>query len=138
MRNKNILNGCSILLVEDDAIQAVDLFDSLTDAGARAVVSVAQLDHAMKIVKKHEFDGAVIDYRLGESRATPLADYLDSAGTPFVIHTGYAHDQFPRRWRGCRLVSKPAAPEKLILTLAALMRWQRMNADRPEADLHPA
>jgi DNA-binding NtrC family response regulator len=139
MRNNNILKGRTILLAEDDALQAVDLFDTLADEGAKAVVSVSELDKALRIAESHRFDAAILDYRLGKILVTPLADYLHRTGTPFIIHTGYAHaDAFPRHWRGCRLISKPSAPERLVLTLAALIRWQRMSRGGIGKEMHIA
>ncbi|MGF1621958.1 MAG: response regulator [Rhodomicrobiaceae bacterium] len=139
MRSNNMLKGRSILLAEDDAMQAVELFDTLSDEGAKAVVSVSELDEALRMAGSHRFDAAILDYRLGGCSVTPLADYLDRMGTPFIIHTGYAHeDAFPGHWRGCRLISKPSAPEKLVLTLAALIRWQRMSRGGIGKEMHIA
>ncbi|MGF1622734.1 MAG: hypothetical protein ACFCUR_19240 [Rhodomicrobiaceae bacterium] len=132
MRSNNMLKGRSILLAEDDAMQAVELFDTLADEGATAVVSVSELDEALRMAGSQRFDAAIFDYRLGGNRSTLLAEYLDRQHTPFVIHTGYPL-QFPCLWRGCRLVPKPSAPTTLVHTLAALIRWQGMNWGRREA-----
>ncbi len=100
MRNKYKLEGCSILLAEDDAMQAIDLFDTLADEGAKAVVLVSELDEGLRMTEGHRFDAAILDYRLGGKRATPLANYLDYIGTPFIV-------QYGLRTQGC--VSRPLA-----------------------------
>lgn len=139
MRNNNKLEGCSILLAEDDAMQAIDLFDTLADEGAKAVVLVSELDEGLRMTEGHRFDAAILDYRLGGKRATPLANYLDYIGTPFIVHTGYAHkDAFPGHWHGWQLIPKPSDPEKLVHTLAALIRWRRMGRGGAGAEMHGA
>jgi CheY-like chemotaxis protein len=137
--NNAMLEGCSILLAEDDALQAIDLFHTLADEGARSVVLVAELDEALRMAGSHRFDAAIMDYRLGGNHASPLADYLDGIGTPFIVHTGYSHRlAFLNHWRGCRLIPKPSTPEKLVHALAALISWQRMSRSSTGGELHVA
>jgi DNA-binding NtrC family response regulator len=139
MCNHNILEGCSILLVEDDARQAIDLFETLAGEGARTVILVGELDEALRMAGSHRFDAAILDYRLGGNRAKPLAEYLDRIGTPFIVHTCHANKvALPGHWRGCRLIPKPSAPEKLVRTLAALLRWQRLSRSGTGEQLHVA
>ena len=69
MRNDHDkLNGRSILLAEDDALQAIDLFDILADEGATAIVTVSELDEALRVARSHRFDAAILDYRVGRMR----------------------------------------------------------------------
>ena len=63
--NDNPLSGVRVLVVEDDALLAMDLRETLVDAGA-VVVDVCQtLDEGMSRANDDDFAVAVLDFTLG-------------------------------------------------------------------------
>jgi DNA-binding response OmpR family regulator len=131
LRHSTILKGAPILVVEDDLIQALDLAESLKEAGASVLGPTSNLDEAVRVAQGGHCRGAILDFRLGARDAMPIAHEFQRCQIPFVIHSGYqCADQVPADWLGCKLVSKPANIPKLIRTMAALMRWRRLLAGR--------
>jgi DNA-binding response OmpR family regulator len=124
MNDKNPLGGVRVLVVEDDSLLAMDLQETLVDAGA-VVVGVCQtLDEAMARANVDDFAVAVLDFSLGPDTASPLARRLVGRGVPFVLYTGKSRrEPSLAEWRACPIVEKPASPRVLVSALrAALLR----------------
>jgi hypothetical protein len=69
-----------------------------------------------------------MDFGLKLQNTATLAQELHRRQTPFIIHSGYSEiDRARLPWAGCRLISKPANILKLVKTVAALVRWRRLN-----------
>ena len=65
----------------------MDISSALEDAGA-AVQVASCVDEALFLADEQTFDGAVIDFSLGDRTAQSLCDVLVSSGVPIVIYTG--------------------------------------------------
>ncbi len=123
------LSGARILIVEDDAIQALDLVTSLTEAGASILGPFASLDQASDLVSPTACDAAILDLRLRERNATTLARKLLQETIPFIVYTGYPDSAFfTSDWPGYEMVTKPAETQFLIGRVAALIAWKRQGA----------
>jgi DNA-binding response OmpR family regulator len=123
------LAGSRILVVEDDAVQALDLAASLAEAGAAVSGPVASLSEASNLALSTACDAAILDLRLRDRNATALARQLLQQGVPFIVHTGYPDSAFFRSdWPGYELVAKPTDIKQLIHRVAALIAWKR-NAE---------
>jgi hypothetical protein len=73
-------------------------------------------------VRKGAFDAALLDLRLGQETAAPVAEALDDSGHPFLFYTGQAEDDPDlQQWIGKRVIMKPADPRVLVSALAAVM-----------------
>ena len=120
------LAGSRILVVEDDAVQALDLAASLAEAGAAVIGPVASLAEASDLARKSACDAAILDLRLRDRNATALARQLLQQAIPFIVHTGYPDSAFFRSdWPGYELVAKPTDLQQLIRKVAALLAWKR-------------
>jgi DNA-binding response OmpR family regulator len=138
LERSTLLKGAPILVVEDDLVQALDLAESLREAGACVLGPVSDLNEAVRLARAGNCRGAILDFQLGSSNAVQIAHELESLETPFVVYTGYhCADQMPSHWWGCRLVSKPANMARLVRTLAALMRCKRLFARKTRPGIHP-
>ena len=91
---KSLLQGMRVLIVEDEALIAMQLEDELTDAGAEVVGPVASVDEALALIETAYGDGglsaAVLDMNLQGETVLPVADRLAVLRVPFVFTTGYA------------------------------------------------
>ena len=115
-----------ILVVEDDAMQALDLAASLSEYGAAVLGPVASLSEASDLASESGCDAAILDLRLQDRNASALARQLLERGIPFIIYTGYPDSAFFRsEWPGYELVAKPADLKYLIGRVAALIAWKR-------------
>lgn len=118
MNDNNPLIGVRVLIVEDDWLLAMDLEETLVDAGA-VVVGVCQtLDEAMARADVEDFAVAVLDFSLGPDTASPLARRLVRRGLPFVLYTGKSRrEPSLAEWRDYEIVEKPAPPRVLVSAL---------------------
>lgn len=81
--------SCKILLIEDEALIAMQLKLDLEDEGHVVVGPFAQLSEALRAATDREFDIALIDINLGADNSAPVAEILDQRRVPFAFTTGY-------------------------------------------------
>jgi len=116
------LLGRRVLIVEDEALVAMDLQFAFEDAGAEVVGPAMSLGDALALAEQApEIDCALLDVDLAGCDVYPVAQILQSRGIPFIFHTGHgsrrAHSEmFP----GAITCLKPTLPEMLIDLLAGL------------------
>ena len=117
------LSGRRILIVEDEAMLALDLEFAFEDAGAQVVGPAVSLDQAMALVSGvADIDAAVLDVDIAGQPVLPVAQALSAAGVPFVFHTGHGDRidllaRFPR----ARLLMKPVLTDRLIAEVVSLL-----------------
>jgi len=122
------LEGISVLVVEDDILQAIDLEDTFREAGARIVGPAFSIQDAHRCVRDEVFDAAIVDYYLNGDCATPVLQELYHRRTPFIVLTGCsAISGLQNSWRGCSLVPKPGEMTKVIEMLKTQLLWTRQN-----------
>jgi DNA-binding response OmpR family regulator len=108
-----------VLIVEDEALVALDIAGQLTEAGLTIVGPAVSVASALKLIRKEGCDAAVLDINLGRETSEPIVRQLRAQNIPFVILTGYANSAALPRYDGAPALSKPARPAELI---AALLR----------------
>lgn len=115
------LSGRSVLIVEDEALVAIDLQLAFEDAGADVLGPAMSVRDALAIAEQERIDCALLDVDIAGHDVYPVAQVLQRRGIPFIFHTGHgsrrAHSEmFP----GVITCLKPTLPGKLIELLAAL------------------
>lgn len=116
------LLGKHVLIVEDEALVAMDLQFAFEDAGAEVLGPAMSLGDALAIAEHAaQIDCALLDVDIAGHDVYPVAKMLQDRGTPFIFHTahgsGLAHgEMFP----GTITCLKPTLPETLIDLLAGL------------------
>lgn len=103
-----------VLVVEDEALVAMELARVLTSAGAHVVGPAGSIEEALDLVNRHTIDRAVLDVNLGGRMVTPVARALSERAIPFIYLTGYQEpgvDDGP-------VLRKPATSELLLGALA--------------------
>jgi CheY-like chemotaxis protein len=116
-----LLEGCSVLIVEDEYFLADDLRTAFKSLGAEVVGPVGDLDAALEKAEDGGFDFAIIDVRLRGRDAFDLADRLAARKIPFAFATGFDESAMPKRFAGAMRWTKPYDP--LTLARAALKLW---------------
>jgi DNA-binding response OmpR family regulator len=115
------LSGVRVLIVEDDPLMAMDLEDTLAEAGAVVVGLCRTLDEAMARATVDDFAVAVLDFSLGPDTASPVARRLVRRGIPFVLYTGKSsRDPSLGEW-ACPIVEKPASPRALVSAIRTVL-----------------
>lgn len=116
------LAGKSVLVVEDEALVAIDLAQMLGRNGAQVVGPAGTLTDALFALEQRALDAAVLDVNLQGEFVTPVADLLARRNVPFVFATGYERAQaLPARLSGRPLLRKPYSEPELLAAVLALL-----------------
>jgi len=103
--------GLRILLVEDEAMVAMIIEDTLRDLGCEVVGPISSIERAREAAAKEEVDGAFLDVNLRGELVYPVAEALAARGVPFAFVTGYGESGIDSRFRGAPVLTKPFLPE---------------------------
>lgn len=112
------LEGCKVLVVEDEPLEALDYCDRLSEAGAKVVGPFALVSEAIEAVGKEPVDVALLDYALADQNSQELQMALETRHIPFVVLTGYPR-VLVRRSEQQLVLSKPVSADLLRMTLKA-------------------
>jgi PAS domain S-box-containing protein len=116
------LDGKRILLVEDNAVIASEMCDTLARLGCVIVGPGRTLGEALRLAADERADAALLDIDLAGLPVHPLAEFLSVEGTPFAFCTGFAIDHDIRsRWPGIVALQKPVSLPEVASTLAGLL-----------------
>ncbi len=114
------LNGCRILVIEDESSLTDELDRALKDSGAKVIGPIASVSDVMKMVDQGELDAAVIDINLHDELAYDIADELSRQRIPFAFATGYDSPAFPDRYRHVTCWQMPLEPAMIVNGLVPL------------------
>lgn len=116
------LEGCWILVVEDEYLIADDLCTALTDAGAQVLGPAPDVLHAEALIAAEGvIDGALLDINLNGAKGFPVADVLLTRGVPFIFATGYDQWAIPDRFAHVPRLEKPIRERQLRAVLGPLV-----------------
>ena len=106
----------NILIVEDEALIALDLEVSLTAENFTVGGVAKTIPEAMAFISAGGIDAALLDAFLNRESSAPIAHALTAAGIPFVVISGYEAKQL--EWVDPnRFVSKPYKSEEVCRIL---------------------
>ncbi len=106
-----------VLLVEDEALIALDLASIIEEAGYAVLGPFSSLPGALDYMTSGSPDIAVLDFNLADRTSEELADLLLEKQVPFVFLTGYARDHIPRRFENVEILHKPIVEPALVAFL---------------------
>lgn len=112
------LQGCKVMVVEDEPLEALDYCDRLTEAGAEIVGPFGSVSEALDVVGKQDVDVALLDFALADQNSEELQTALETRDIPFVVLTGYPR-VLVRRNDQQMVLSKPISDDLLYLTIKA-------------------
>lgn len=115
-------SGLRVLVVEDEALIALDVGEMLIRMGCEVIGPVPKVARALELLEREEPEFAILDVHLGRERATPIAETLREQGVPFALATAHGRSQLPERTlREAPLLGKPIDRRLLQNTLANLV-----------------
>jgi CheY-like chemotaxis protein len=117
---KGILSGRSILIVEDEALLALDLHQTLREAGASLLAAIS-LEDALELLPYAQIDAAVLDINLGGPDCAAVCSALSRRSIPFIFYTAEAKAEIVGAWPNAPVVLKPEPPERRIVDLLAAL-----------------
>jgi PAS domain S-box-containing protein len=103
-----------VLVVEDEALVAVEISRILRDQGFQVVGPTARVEEALHLLNDVGCDAAVLDIQLGRETSELIASVLTARDTPFVAVSGYSRDQCPRGFENVAFLTKPLRSELLV------------------------
>ena len=106
--------SASVLVVEDEALIAMDLQALLEEAGYRVLGPANTIAAAMALLAGQEPDVALLDVNLGRSDVFGVANELAARKTKLIFLTGHTAQKLPQAHRHRPLVAKPYLPHVLL------------------------
>ncbi len=121
------LEGKRIVVVEDDAILALELADQLRATGATVLGPAPTVHYAMQLIGlgRRRLDGAVLDIHLHGKTVYELADVLNDREVPFLFATAMDRKTIPARFRHAPVLDKPVTPADLANAVIEMVRRPR-------------
>jgi CheY-like chemotaxis protein len=103
------LQGCRILVVEDDYLIAEIVLELLQEAGATPLGPIGTVDAAMAYIETHgdSLDHVILDLDLHGRKSYPIAQQLAALNLPFVFVSGYSRDTIETSYRNFPHCEKP-------------------------------
>lgn len=83
------LKGLRVLVVEDEALVALQLEDMLADLGCAIIGPASRVCQALNLLSGQRVDAAVLDLNVAGELVYPVADALASRTLPYIFATGY-------------------------------------------------
>ncbi|MGY3604742.1 response regulator [Bradyrhizobium sp. Lot11] len=122
LRERGVLTGRSILVVEDEYFLADDIARACRALGAEIEGPFGDVEDALAILTGvRAVDGAVLDVNLRNASIFPVAHALRSRGIPFVFTTGYDRSAIDPEFEAIQLWEKPLDLAAMTRRLSELM-----------------
>lgn len=106
-----------ILVVEDEALVAMELNQVLSEQGWQVVGPAATLEEALALAEQELFDVALLDVNIHGRRSYPVADALSDRGIPHLFLTGYQIVDGDPGPKTAIVLQKPVDPGALLKAL---------------------
>jgi DNA-binding response OmpR family regulator len=100
-----------LLVVEDEALIALELETILLELGCECVGPVTGLAEGLRHAQTAEVDGAVVNLVLDGKPAYPIAEVLERRGIPFGFASGVPQTAIPPEWGDRPFLDKPYSLE---------------------------
>ncbi|MER8904365.1 response regulator [Mesorhizobium sp. M0772] len=113
-----------VLVVDDEALIALDMESALSEAGF-AVALAATCSQAKRFLADHTPAAAILDVRLSDGEAVDAAKTLAARAVPFVVYSGLGVEETHEAFSPGVRVMKPAGPAEVIRALIAMTAGQQ-------------
>jgi CheY-like chemotaxis protein len=115
VRVMSILAGCTVLVIEDEPLVALDMREAFEQVFAR--VEIASTRAAALRAMRPDVAAAVLDLSLNDADAGALCDQLRARSIPFVVYSGYPS---PTKL-DVPFFDKPTCPTVLVEAIQGLL-----------------
>ena len=119
-----------VLLVEDEALIALDTADALEEAGYDVIGPADRVPSALALLETETPDIAVLDVNLAGILVWPVAEQLLARGIPFLLLSGFGNSiEAPASLRGVPRLAKPFMPRQLLAALRDMLPGRFVAAE---------
>lgn len=116
-----LLNGRAILIIEDEALIALDLAATVAACGGIVVGPAASVVEAQQLLESTHVDGAICDGMLADRDCTPVALAICARDIPLVIHSATGPPAALRAaYTTLNVMMKPATADRVVGMLSKL------------------
>ena len=117
------VQGQRILVVEDNALLAMEMSHNLEDMGYEVIGPASTLEQGVDLARQAQIiNGAVLDINLAGRMSFPIAEILKDKNIPYVFCTGYETPDFPLSLQGSEVIQKPINEVELSRRLRSIVR----------------
>jgi CheY-like chemotaxis protein len=102
-----LLAGLKILVVEDEALIAMEVEEMVAAMGAEVVGAFSRVPDALAALERETVAGAILDIQLDGDTTLSLVDVLLERECPILFVTGGAAESIPENYRQLPRVRKP-------------------------------
>ncbi len=102
-----VLTGTNVLVVEDEALVALAVNDTLVDHGWSVIGPFSVVADARDVALKTPINAAILDVNVNGDLVYPLAELLREKAIPFVFVTGYGVESIDPRFQNVQVLHKP-------------------------------
>jgi DNA-binding response OmpR family regulator len=119
------LRDAIILVVEDEAVIALDLTYAIEDAGGIVIGLAASSIEALNLIDAAEsahvvISGAVLDCMLADRDSAPVVRRLHACGVPMVVYSAVGLPIETRAWSAeIPWIAKPGSTKHVVAMLSA-------------------
>lgn len=122
------LEGLRILVVEDEALIAIDIEAQLRQLGCIVVGPEGRLDRALELARSAPLDGALLDVNIIGGVVFPVAELLLARRLPIILSTGFGPERLPAAFGGVSYLRKPFDARQLTRVALATFPRQEIAA----------
>jgi DNA-binding response OmpR family regulator len=115
----------SVLIVEDDALIAVDLQQILEGKGYRIIGPAYCVASALALIACETPELALLDAHLGRTNSFELADVLLERNSKVIFVTGHSRRWLSMSHRHRRVVEKPFLPADVLAAVESELKSAR-------------
>ena len=121
------LDGCTILIVEDEPLIGFGMADVIRTEGGEVIGPGVTCGQALRAMAGRRINAAILDIMLKGKMVFGLADALLGQRVPFVFVTGDVEHLVPERYKHVPIVLKPFVKHELISALKKAMRQKKFS-----------
>lgn len=117
-----MLTNARILILEDEAIPALDLATSVDMFGGIVIGPAGTIAAALALLDEQDVTAAILDANLPDGDLTPVAIRLLDRGIPVIVHTGNgAPQELLQRYPDVPVHVKPTPSDRLVDAVSAIL-----------------
>jgi PAS domain S-box-containing protein len=106
-----------VLIVEDEAIVAAELAETLKRHGFDVIGPAGTVDRALKLIDDQLPRFAILDIHLDDGTSERVAERLTEQGVPFLVSSACDSPAHPAAFGGCPFLKKPVHLPSLMLEI---------------------
>ncbi|CAO3425198.1 response regulator [Azospirillum doebereinerae] len=115
------LDGCRILVVDDEFLVALLVEDVLQALGCEVIGPASRIPNAVSLAQKEPLDFAILDVNVAGEKIFPVAEILSERRIPFIFLTGYGRPGLDGRFPEAPVLQKPFREADLVSMLRAYL-----------------